>query len=123
MCTGDSNYVNMSTGKLSAPDISFIHSALLDKVTWKTLDQLGSDHKPIIITYEDQITKVNSKPKYKWKLSSADWDKYSEEVESIIPKEYSKMKINKLERKLRKAMLAASKKHIGKKKITENTKP
>ena len=81
------------------------------------------DHKPIIITYEDQITKVNSKPKYKWKLSSADWDKYSEEVESIIPKEYSKMKINKLERKLRKAMLAASKKHIGKKKITENTKP
>ena len=69
------------------------------------------------------MTKVNNKPKFKWKLSSADWEKYSDEVESTIPKEYSRMKINKLERKLRKAMLAAAKKHVGKKKITQNTKP
>ena len=33
------------------------------------------------------------------------------------------MKINKLERKLRKAMVEASKKHIGKKKVTQNNKP
>ena len=63
--TGKPTAVNRSTGKPSAPDISFIHSALLDKITWKTLDQLGSDHKPILITYEDQLTKVNEKPRYK----------------------------------------------------------
>ena len=120
---GTPTYVNRSTGKQSAPYTSFIHSSLLDKVTWKSLDQLGSDHKPIIITYEDQLTKVNSKPRYKWKLSSADWAKYSAEIEDKIPKEYATMKVNKLERKLRKAMQAAAKKHIGKKKITENTKP
>ncbi len=66
---------------------------------------------------------MNSKSRNKWKLSTADWEKYSAEVESTIPKEYSKKKINKLRRKLRKAMLAASKKYVGKKKITEKTKP
>ena len=44
-------------------------------------------------------------------------------MESSIPKEYAKMKINKLERKLRKAMLEAAKKHVGKKKVTLNSKP
>ena len=110
MNTGIPTYVNRSTARQSAPDISFVHSSLLDKVEWKTLDQLGSDHKPVVISYEDQMTKVNNKPKYKWKLTSADWEKYSQEVESSIPKEYSKMKINKLERKLRKAMLEADQK-------------
>ena len=38
--------------------------------------------------YEDEMTKVNDKPKFKWKLSSADWEKYSDEVESTIPREY-----------------------------------
>ena len=123
MNTGIPTYFNRSTARQSAPDISFDHSSLLDKVEWKTLDQLGSDHKPVVISYEDQMTKVNNKPKYKWKLTSADWEKYSQEVESSIPKEYSKMKINKLERKLRKAMLEAAKNHVGKKKVTQNSKP
>ena len=92
MNTGIPTYVNRSTARQSAPDISFVHSSLLDKVEWKTLDQLGSDHKPVVISYEDQMTKVNNKPKYKWKLTSADWEKYSQEVESSILKEYSKMK-------------------------------
>ena len=70
--TGEPTHVSRSTGTESAPDISFVHSSLLDKVTWKTLSQLGSDHKPIVITYEDEMTKVNNKPKFKWKLSSAD---------------------------------------------------
>ena len=69
------------------------------------------------------MTRVNNKPKYKWKLASADWDKYSQDVEDAIPKNYNKMSINKLEKKLRKSMTNSANKNIGKKKVTTQTKP
>ena len=47
---------------------------------------LGSDHNPILITYEDEMVRVNNKPKFKWKLDSADWEKYMQDVEDTIPK-------------------------------------
>ena len=61
----------------TAPDITFVHSARMEKYKWEILDELGADHKPILITYEDdmEIPVVNTKPKYKWKLSKADWAK------------------------------------------------
>ena len=69
------------------------------------------------------MIRVNQKAKLKWKLETADWEKYTNDVESKIPKEYSRMNFNKLERKLRKAMLDSAKKNIGKKKVTIKSKP
>ena len=63
--TGEATHVNRSTGSESAPDVSFVHSSLLDKVSWRVVDKLGSDHKPIIITYEDEMINVNVKPRSK----------------------------------------------------------
>ena len=94
--TGEATHVNRSTGTLSAPDITFAHSSMMNKLSWRTLNVLGSDHKPILITYEDEMIRVNNKPKYKWKLGSADWEKYSQEVEDSIPKTYDKSSITKL---------------------------
>ena len=73
--TGEATHTNRSTGKLTAPDITFVHSSMMDKLSWRTLNMLGSDHKPILITYEDEMVRVNNKPKFKWKLESADWEK------------------------------------------------
>ena len=121
--TGEATHTNRSTGKLTAPDITFVHSSMMDKLSWRTLNMLGSDHKPILITYEDEMVRVNNKPKFKWKLESADWEKYSQDVEDSIPKTYDKSSINKLEKKLRKAMISSANKNIGKKKITMKSKP
>ena len=62
---GQPAHVHRTSGKESAPDISIVHSSLLDKITWETVNDLGSDHTPIILTYEDEMIKVNNKPRFK----------------------------------------------------------
>ena len=91
--TGEATHVSRSTGKEGAPDTSFIHSSLLDKVSWKTTNKMGSDHKPIIITYEDQMTKIETKTKYKWKISKADWEKFTDLIEQKIPQNFKRMSV------------------------------
>ena len=81
MNDGKPTHFNRSTGGEAAPDTSFVHSSLLDKVSWRTTKKLGSDHLPIIITYEDEMVKVNDRPKFKWRLSEANWESYAEEME------------------------------------------
>ena len=69
MNNGEPTHVSRNTGRQGTPDVSLIHPSLLDKISWETVNELGSDQKPIIITYdEDEMTKVNSKPRYKWKM-------------------------------------------------------
>ena len=88
--SGEPTHINRSNGKESAPDTAFVHSSLLDKVSWRTTDKLGSDHKPIIVSYEDEMVRVNNKPRFKWKLSVADWEKYNSDIEKNLPKNYKK---------------------------------
>ena len=59
----------------SAPDISFIHGSLTEKIIWKVEDELGSDHiRLITITYEDKMNIPLRKEIsiFKWKLKDAD---------------------------------------------------
>ena len=86
------------------------------------MNDLSSDHRPIIVTYRDSIPQVNNRPAYKWRLKKADWDKFRDEVEDNIPMRYEKKNINKTEKLLRKAIIKAANKHIRKKKVTESTK-
>ena len=106
--TGEATHISRSTGKEGTPDTSFIHSSLLDKVSWKTTNKI-SDHKPIIITYEDQMMKIKTRTKYKWKISEADWEKFTNEIEQKIPQNFKRMSVNKLEKKLRKTILKSAK--------------
>ena len=69
------------------------------------------------------MVKVNDRPKFKWKLSEADWESYSDEMGKNIPKNSDKLDIDHLERKFIKSILKSAKKHIGKKKIDQRTKP
>ena len=55
-------------------------------------------------------------------MKYADWVKYREEVDRTIPRHYKKKNINKVEKKLRKAILKAANKHVRKKKIMDNNK-
>ena len=119
---GDST---INTAKDTAPDISIVHSSMADKFSWKTDNALDSDHKPILMVFEDQsIPEIESKATYKWRLKDADWAAYQAEVEESIPTNFwKKTNVNKLEKRLRKAILKAANKHVKKKKITTRTKP
>ena len=119
---GKPTHDSRSAGSASTPDVTIVHTSMMDKVTWETVEGLSSDHRPIVITYSDYIPSVNNKPTFKWKLKDADWEKFRNEVENNIPKNYKKKNINKIEKLLRKNIIKAANKHIRKKKVTENTK-
>ena len=110
------------SGKGTAPDQAFVHASKLDRFTWEVVDDLSSDHSPIIITYQDQFPTVNYKPAYKWNLKKAEWDKFTASVEENIPRQYAAKNLNKVEKRLRKAIIKAANKHIKKKKITPTAK-
>ena len=108
----------------SSPDVSFVHSSMLDKFQWQVQNHLGSDHKPIIILYEDSfsIPKIAAKPRYKWRLREAKWEEYTRQVDSEAA-EVSGQDPEALENQLRDIVLKAAGKFVGTKKITENVKP
>ena len=85
---GQPTHVHRTSGKESALDITFVDSSLLDKVTWKSINDLGSDNKPIILTYEDEMAKVNNKPRFKWKMEDADLQNFKKDIEQAIPSKY-----------------------------------
>ena len=122
---GSNTRTNRSTNHDSTPDISLVHSSLTGKFDWQTMEDLGSDHKPIVITYEEMnaIPDVQGKPKYKWNFKKADWNAFTEEVEKNIPKNYSKKSTNKMEKILRKIITKAANIHVKKKKINNKTNP
>ena len=111
---GEPTHVHRASGKESAPDISFVHSSLLDKITWETVNDLGSDHKPIILTYEDEMIKVNNKPRFKWKMKDADWESFKNDIDQDIPSKYHTTNVNTLEKRFRKLITKSANKNIGK---------
>ena len=105
----------------TAPDVSFVHSSKLDKFTWKTLDMASSDHKPILITYNDEVDIpiiVNDKPRYKWRLEKAKWGQFYEQIEEKLPVEFEDLEVEIHEEKIRSTIIEAAEQHIGKKNIT-----
>ena len=69
------------------------------------------------------MNKVNGKKKYRWNLQKANWEEFRKQVEEELPVNYSKKKIHKLEKILRKTIVKAANKHIGTKAHSTNAKP
>ena len=42
--TGEVTHVNRIRGKLTKPDVTFTHFLMMDKLSWRTLNMLESDH-------------------------------------------------------------------------------
>ena len=129
MCTindGTRTHIDYSTKKRektgTAPDITFVHPTLLDRMTWEVVNDLGSDHLPIMITYMDDIPTVNNKPTYKWRIKDADWESFRQTVEKGIPNNYGQKNVDKVEKALRKAILKGGNQHVRKRKITQKNK-
>ena len=121
---GKPTHMHRSTGTMSTPDISLVHSSMLDKTTWRMLNELGSDHKLMIITYGDAMPKIQNKPQYKWKIGTADWEKFTQEIEEKLPtpEQYHQMSVQELEKTLRETIIEAGNHHVKKKKLSPVTK-
>ena len=81
----------------------------------------GSDHRPIVITYEDSIPKVNNKLRYKWRTSKADWQAYAKEIDDRLPRNYEQKNLIKIEKNYQKSDSEDSKQKVGKKQATHRT--
>ena len=106
-------------GKSRASDLSIAQFSKLDKLSWRTVMDLGSDHITIIITYNNHIQRIKVKPKYKWKLKDANWEGFTKMVDNSIKasKDYRRKSVRKLEKIVRETIIKAANKHIGMKRV------
>ena len=49
-------------GKGTAPDQTFIYASKMDRFTWEVVDELPSDHNPIIITVISSLPSTTNRP-------------------------------------------------------------
>jgi hypothetical protein len=108
----------------TSPDITTISNNLHPQATWKTINQLASDHLPIIITLQAKNTihrhhKLKSYSNYK----KANWEKFSEEIELKIAKQNTPKNIHHANKTLVNAIIEADKHNIPKGKIQTKHSP
>ena len=84
---GTPTRINRGTGGMSSPDVTLASASLADKITWTTLDDLGSDHMPIVIEVKNERTRRHThckKQRRRWRNAKADWPNFTNQVEKKI---------------------------------------
>ena len=64
----------------SRPDLTFVSADILDRTTTRVLEDIGSDHKPTLITISN-LEKSESKRRTFWNFRKADWKLYAATVD------------------------------------------
>ena len=124
---GSATRVNAGTGGRSAPDVTLINNFWLDKVEWCTIECMGSDHLPIIITVDCPLSTLKPPPitELRWNWAKADFEGFSRDVEVSVmstPLHIATASLDARMRYLNEVMLSAAKVNIGKVKATTNDK-
>jgi hypothetical protein len=63
-----------ATGKPSAPDITFVSEDIVNRISWRPLEDIGTDHLPLLT--EMPI----GRGKARWCIRKADWPAYQGEI-------------------------------------------
>ena len=63
----------------SSPDVSFASSSLITSTNWQTKTNLGSDHLPILISLQMDVTVNPIQHRSSINLKNANWNRYSRE--------------------------------------------
>ena len=73
-------------GKQTNPDLLLVSSDISDQTTRTILDDLGTDHRPMIATicYNDQKNAESNKSKISWNFKKANWEKYTKVLENNL---------------------------------------
>ena len=114
---GSATRVNRGTGGLSTPDLSVVHTSLLARTEWCTLDLLSSDHYPILSELGLAVqTLADERPRLRWNWKQADWLAYAEALDREVEEYSSRGGDRSLTEDvsfLSEAMLRAARTHIG----------
>ena len=83
---GSPTRVNRATGNESTPDLTLCGSKWADKITWHTLEGIGSsDHSPICITISAEVQHQSVfGSQARWRSNGVDWGKFIDEVEALL---------------------------------------
>ncbi|MCG8429847.1 MAG: hypothetical protein MJA29_01550, partial [Candidatus Omnitrophica bacterium] len=96
---------------LSRPDLSLVSADILDKTTVSVLNDMGSDHRPLVISIE----RFCEKPKKRttlWNFQKADWRTYKNLTNEEMGKIKTDDPIEDVYKSLCSAILGAAKKTI-----------
>ena len=120
--TGAHTRVNRATGGLSAPDVSLVHTSLVDRADWEVLSLLSSDHCPIKVTLGiDPVVVEEPESRLKWDWRNADWEGFGSAVDLSLrnaqaeaAQENVQLTMDEKADILQEAMEAAARTHVGK---------
>ena len=88
--------LHRSSGSCSSPDISFVPSTLAFSCSWEVLQDLGSDHLPILLSIPlSPVFRPNERPP-SFNFQKARWDGFASYFDSHCPsaEEYSSLSLS-----------------------------
>ena len=68
------------------PDLTFVSADIYDRATVRVLDDVGSDHKPILTTLTTSKPKPRRTRKTFWNFRKANWKKYAMDTDASFMK-------------------------------------
>ena len=107
----------------SSPDVSLASASLITSTNWQTKTNLGSDHLPILISLQMDVTITPIQHRTSINLKKANWDRYSREIEDKLSKRRLPTDCQKGEKILRAVILKAASHHIPSGRHRINTEP
>ena len=94
-------------GSGTAPDITVVHSSRANHCNWTTIDSVGSDHLPILISSCNKVSKVRTRPNLNMK--KADWPEFERLLEQSLSLPEDFKSLEALEKLFAKAIMNAAK--------------
>ena len=107
----------------SSPDVSLAWASLITSTNWQTTTNLGSDHLPILISLQMDVTITPIQHRTSINLKKANCDRYSREIEDKLSKRRLPTDCQKVEKILRAIILKTSSHHIPPGRHRINTEP
>uniref|UniRef100_A0A1I8I854 PHD-type domain-containing protein n=1 Tax=Macrostomum lignano TaxID=282301 RepID=A0A1I8I854_9PLAT len=120
--SGAHTCIDRHSGRSSAPDLSIASQEIAPRCTWSTLNELGSDHKPILISISTARDTLRATPRFHWAWKKADWSQFRSILEENC-EHLNRGSIKKQVSRLTKGMLKAAELAIPRKKVSIRNKP
>ena len=120
---GSGTRVAWGSGRESTPDVSLAGRGVQDRCSWRVLNELGSDHRPMIIDVSLQREVRGRGVAWSWAWRRADWGKYAVECEREMRGVRVGGSVAEEVRGLEAAMLGAARASIPLKRVSQYNRP
>ena len=104
-------------------NVSLASASLITSTNWQTKTNLGSDHLPILISLQMDVTITPIQHRTSINLKKANWDRYSRDIEDKLSQRRLPTDCQKGEKILRAIILKAASHHILSGRHRINTEP